>query len=157
MKNNHFYMNPVGAFEKDPLGRIKLHGGGGGSSNTYNPLKDKQYKQEKAYLDTLRADMLKNNQKMTPEQIIAALSPLQQSIVSQQGQMPTVPNMSSWGAFNTPIAPVERQTTIIPQPQVQPTGQFGYDPMMIAQLQKMLGSSSLLPSVSKSNSGNIGG
>lgn len=150
-------MLPEDAFKKDALGRIKLYGGGGSSEN-YNPLKDKQYKQEKAYLDTLRADMEKNNAKMTPEQIIAALSPLQQSVVSQQGQMPTIPDMSRWGAFNTPIAPIEHKTMIIPQPQMQPTGQFGYDPQTIMQLQKMLGSSSLLPSISNaSNTGNIGG
>lgn len=161
MKYDNLSMLPEDAFKKDALGRIKLYGGGGGGGgDTYNPLKDKQYKQEKAYLDTLRADMARNNQKMTPEQIIAALSPLQQSVVSQQGQMPSVPDMSSWRAFNQPIAPIDRQTTIIPQPQMQPTGQFGYDPQMIMQLQKMLGSSSLLPSASNinpSNTGNIGG
>lgn len=139
---------PYDAFKKDPLGRIKLHGGGGGGGDSYNPLKDKQYKIEKAYLDTLKSDIAKNNVKMTPEQIMAALSPSQRNIIGQQAQPAAVPNMDMWGQFNS-FPQQQPQAPIVPQAPVQPMGQFGYDPQSILAIQQLLANSSLLPSASK--------
>lgn len=159
---NNETMLPYDAFKKDPLGRIKLHGGGGSSgpapAKPYDVTKDKQYIEQMKFLDTLKADMSKNNIKLTPEQVIAALTPQQRGIIGEQGVPAPVTDMSSWGRFN--IAPKETNTTIIPQMAPQPgPGSFmgvgSANPNTIAQLQALLGQSNYLPSAG--NAGNIGG
>jgi hypothetical protein len=155
MRYNIDTILPEDAFKKDPLGRIKLHGGGGGGSSqpAYNPYKDKQYIEQKQFLDTLKADIEKNNKKMTPDEIIAALSPAQRAIINQQSNIVTPSNVGSWGLMNN--APTTMNQPII-APPMQQSNQFGYDPQSIIAIQKLLSNSSFLPATS-SNSGNIGG
>jgi hypothetical protein len=160
MRYDNETMLPDDAFKTDPLGRIKLHGGGGGGGGgSYDPTKDKQYKQQQKYLDTLKADIAKNNQKMTTEEIMAALSPTQLSVIgNQMSEQQPIPQ-NTWNNFNPVAQPMQPQT-FTPQAQMQPSGQFGYDQRMLEQLQALLANSSLLPSATASqsmNSGRIGG
>lgn len=161
MRYNHNDMLPEDAFKKDPLGRIKLHGGGGGGGGTaYNPYKDKQYKEQKAFLDTLKADIEKNQKKMTPEEIIAALTPGQRDIIAQQGQITQPSYTGGWGFMNN--TPVSQPQPVMPQaiPQVPVTG-FGYNPQQLSAIQQLLANSSFVPNAGNvgniSNPGNIGG
>lgn len=159
MRYDNETMLPEDAFKTDPLGRIKLHGGGGGGKS-YDPTKDKQYKEQQKYLDTLKTDIAKNNQKMTPEEIMAALSPTQLSVIgSQMSEAQPIPQ-NTWNNFNPVAQPMQPQT-FTPQAQMQPSGQFGYDPRMLEQLQALLANSSLLPSAGapsqSMNTGRIGG
>lgn len=154
MNYNHDTMLPIDAFKKDPLGRIKLHGGGGGGGEKYNPYKDKQYIEQKKFLDTLKADIEKNNKKMTPEEIIAALSPSQRAIINQQSQISDPAFLgSSWGGFNN--APIVNPI-ITPQSLPQVQGQFGYSPENILTIQQLLANSNFVPSAAPNNTGNIG-
>jgi len=157
---NNETMLPYDAFKKDPLGRIKLHGGGGGGTPSapkpYDPTKEKDYIASQKYLDSLKSAIEKNNIQLTPEQIIAALSGQQRDIINQQANPAPVADMSSWGNFN-PIAPNENKTFIIPQVAPQPTGQFAgtqsINPQVMAQLQSMLAGSSFLPTANTPTGG----
>ena len=67
---NNETMLPYDAFKKDPLGRIKLHGGGGDTGVTsapkpYDPTKEKDYIASQKYLDSLKAAIEKNNIQLT--------------------------------------------------------------------------------------------
>lgn len=159
---NNETMLPYDAFKKDPLGRIKLHGGGDSGpapAKPYDVTKDKQYIEQMKFLDTLKGNMAKNNVQLTPEQIIAALTPSQRSVIGEQGMPSPVTDMSSWGKFN--IAPKETNTTIIPQSAPQAYGSpfmgaGSINPNQLAQLQALLGQSNYLPSSGNVTSGNIG-
>lgn len=166
---NNETLLPYDAFKKDPLGRIKLHGGGDSGpppAKPFDPTKDKGYIESKTFLDSLKKDLAKNNVKLTPEQIIAALTSSQRDIINQQANPLPVTDMSSWGQFK--LAPQESMTTIVPQVAPNPTGQFAgvqsASPQLLAQLQAMLGQSNLLPTAAPpsmqqptSYNGNIGG
>ena len=158
---NNDTMLPYDAFKKDPLGRIKLHGGGGKTGATsapkpYDPTKEKDYIASQKYLDSLKSAIEKNNIQLTPEQIIAALSGQQRDIINQFTNPTPVADMSSWGNFN-PIAPVDNKTMIIPQVAPQPTGAFAgtqsVNPQLMAHLQSMLAGSSYLPNVNTPTGG----
>lgn len=156
MRYDHFEMLPSEAFKTEIKNRIKPQSGGGGKSSpppqspTYDLYSDKGYIASQKFLDSLKSEMEKNNKRMTPEEIIAALTPAQQSLISQQTTPLNVPDMSSWGTFNQ-IAPKESVTSIIPQVSPQASGRFAgiqsVDPGILAQLQSVLGSSNLLPSI----------
>ena len=156
MRYDHFEMLPEEAFKTEIKGKIKPQSGGGGKSSPppqapqYDLYSDKGYIASQKFLDSLKSEMEKNNKRMTPEEIIAALTPTQQSLISQQTTPLTVPDMSSWGTFNQ-VAPKESVTSIIPQVSPQASGRFagvqGVDPALMTQLQAMLGNSNILASI----------
>ena len=112
----------------------------------YDVTKDPQYKEASDFLKKLRKDMVKNNTAMTPEQIIAALTPGQRDIIGQQTNPLPVRDMSSWSQFGN-IAPSNSQTTIIPQVAPQPTGIFAgpqsASPELLSAITGLLGKGSL--------------
>jgi hypothetical protein len=154
--NNHHDMLPAEAFKTEFKGKIKPQGGGGSKSSpapaapTYDLYSDKGYIASQNFLDSLKGDIEKNNKRMTPEEIIAALTPAQKELINQQSNPLAVPDMSSWGSFNQ-VAPKESITSIIPQIPSTATGRFagvqGVDPALMTQLQAMLGNSNILASI----------
>ena len=150
---------PLDAFKADWNGKIKLYSGSSSGktsapapSTLYDVNTDPMYIEQQKFLDTLSKDIAKNNIKMTPEQIIAALSPEQRSVINMQTTPTTTPDMSSWGQMN--IAPKSTTTTIIPQMAPQPTGSpfsgvQSANPAMLSMIQSLLAGSNYLPSGGK--------
>lgn len=148
MKYDHFDMLPEDAF-KPEFKKLKVYGGGKGGGSApapapqFNLYSDPGYRKSQKYLDTLRPMMERNNQPLTPEQILAQLTPEQRSIIDTQKTMPMTPDMSSWGNFNS-IAPVETRTQIIPMAAPTAPAQAQFDPALVSQLANIISSSSYL-------------
>lgn len=149
MRYNHFSMLPSEAFKTEIKGKIKPQGGGDGGGSApppppkYDLYTDPGYISSQNFLDSLKTEMEKNNKKLTPAEIIAALTPNQRDIIAQQNVLSQIPNMSNWFNINQ-IAPKESLTTIIPTSSPIASGRFSgvqsASPEIISTLNAILGS-----------------